>query len=509
MNTFKRYLLTITATTFAGVFFLRIFHYGFIYEKPSEIILGCLPTVLITLGLIAICSFVLWAPLTKFDAVIEKGINKKDAITKKDINFCLKAYKRYDITIIVAHIVGFLVGAGATAIITSAKGIAPFNPITFTLIEVQSVATGYMCYIVNYVLVKRIHMAGKMKQIGMKLSENFSLLQNIAMWASVIAATVNMITVPYGMILTHSGTGNEFNTFLIYCLIGAITTIVEFYIVFRMITRTIQKTQRTISNNLLAETITLAEATKHSAETSQNQTAAVKEIVATMHDSTELANNIGERIKEVTSLAEQSRDAVITGNKALQENVSELQNIKNTNMLTIDGIKELNKRINGIWDIVGIINNVADKTKIIAFNAELEAANSGEAGKNFHVVATEIRRLSDNIIDSIKEIREIITEIQKASDTLIHDSEKGTSQIDKGCETAKALENEFESIMNSSITTADSSQQILSNVEQLTGASEQIFITLQEIAKGIESFSQNTASISSASETVKDIAGTL
>ncbi len=224
---------------------------------------------------------------------------------------------------------------------------------------------------------------------------------------------------------------------------------------------------------------------------------------------TELANNIGVKIKEVTALAEQSRDAVISGNEALQNNVNELLNIKNTNILTIDGIKDLNNKINGIWDIIGIINNVADKTKIIAFNAELEASNSGEAGKNFHVVATEIRRLSDNIIDSIKEIKEIITEIQKASDTLIQDSEKGSIQIDNGCESAKSLENEFESILQSSKTTADSSRQILSNVEQLTGASEQIFIALQDIAKGIESFSQNITSVSTSSEAVKNIASLL
>lgn len=507
MKTFRRYFWTICATTYAGVFFLRIFHYGFIYEKPSEIILGCVPTVLITLGLILICSIFQWPLLTKFDKIIEKGKENPASITKKDLKYCMKAYRNYDIIIIIAHAVGFLIGAGSTAIISSAKGIAPFNPITFTIIEIQSVATGFMCYTINYVLVKRIHMAGQMRQIGIKLSENLYLVQNVAMWASVDSSIINMITIPYGIILNSRTYG--FNTFIIYCLIGWVTSLVEFFIVFRVITKTIQRTQQSISNNLLSETITLADATKQSAENSQNQTAAVKEIVATMHDSTELANDIGEKIKEVTSLAEQSRDAVISGNQALQKNVNELLNIKNTNILTIDGIKELNNKINGIWDIISIINNVADKTKIIAFNAELEASNSGEAGKNFHVVATEIRRLSDNIIDSIKEIREIITEIQKASDTLIQDSEKGSAQIDSGCESAHALENEFESIMQSSITTADSSNQILSNVEQLTGASEQIFITLQEIAKGIESFSQNTASISSSSETVKEIASRL
>ncbi len=507
MKTFKRYLFTILPTTYTGVFFLRIFHYGFIYEKPSEILLGCIPTVFITLALIVICSFVQWPLLNKFDEVIEKGKKNPESITKKDINFCMKAYRNYDIIIIVANAIGFLVGAGSTAIITSAKGIAPFNPITFTLIEIQSLATGFMCYTVNYVLVKRIHMASEMRQIGIKLSENLQQVQNVAMWASIDASIINMMTVPYGTILNSRM--YAFNTFIIYCLIGWITSLVEFFIVFKVINKRIQKTQKTVSDNLLAESTTLADATKQSAETSQNQSAAVKEIVATMHDSTELANNIGEKIKEVTTLAEQSRDAVISGNQALQKNVEELQNIKNTNILTIDGIKELNNKINGIWDIIGIINNVADKTKIIAFNAELEASNSGEAGKNFHVVATEIRRLSDNIIDSIKEIKEIITEIQKASDTLIQDSEKGTAQIDSGCESAHSLESEFESIMQSSITTADSSKQILNNVEQLTGASEQIFITLQDIAKGIESFSQNITSVSTASESVKDIASLL
>ena len=504
MNTFKKYFLTICATTYSGVFFLRIFHYGFIYENPIQIIKGCVPTVLITLGLILICSCFQWPLLNKFDEVIEKGKKNKASITKKDINFCHKAYRNYDIIIIIAHLVGFLVGAGSTAIIESAKGIVPFNPVTFTLIELQSVATGFMCYTVNYVIVKRIHMANLMRHIGIPLTENLQRVQNVAMWASIDASIINMMTVPYGIVLNSRQFA--FNTFVVYALIGWFVSLFEFLIVFKVITKRIQKTQKSISDNLLAESTTLAGATKQSAETSQNQSAAVKEIVATMHDSTELANSIGEKIKEVTMLAEQSRDAVISGNQALQNNVNELLNIKNTNILTIDGIKDLNNKINGIWDIIGIINNVADKTKIIAFNAELEASNSGEAGKNFHVVATEIRRLSDNIIDSIKEI---IAEIQKASDTLIQDSEKGTIQIDNGCESARSLENEFESIMQSSKTTADSSRQILSNVEQLTGASEQILIALQDIAKGIESFSQNITSVSTSSEAVKDIASLL
>ena len=73
MKTFKRYFWTICATTYSGVFFLRIFHYGFIYEKPSEIILGCVPTVLITFLLIIIFSLIQWPVLKGFDKIIEKA----------------------------------------------------------------------------------------------------------------------------------------------------------------------------------------------------------------------------------------------------------------------------------------------------------------------------------------------------------------------------------------------------------------------------------------------------
>ena len=507
MTTFKKYLGIICATTFTGVFFLRIFHYTFIFAEPAQILAGCIPTLSITLMLIAICSFIQFPLLTNFDRIIKKGRNNPDSVTESDRNFCRKAFRNYDIIIIVAHILGFLIGAGSTTIIEALKGIVPFNIVTFTLIELQSVGVEFMCYTINNVLVKRIHMASLMREIGIENSDNLTKVQNVAVSSSVYVAVMDMLCVPYHLLKFPQEDG--FKLFFRYGVIGAVMSIMAFFAIYILIAKKIQRSEKNISDNLLLETQNLAEATKESAENSQNQSAAVKEIVATMHDSTELANNIGEKIKEVTSLAEKSRDAVVSGSAALQHNVQELLDIKNTNMLTIEGIKSLNTKINGIWDIVSIINNVADQTKIIAFNAELEASSSGEAGKNFHIVATEIRRLSDNIIDSIKEIREIIAEIQKASDTLILDSEKGSNQIDSGCESARSLESGFESIMQSSKATADSSHEILENVGQLTGASEQIFIALQQIAQGIESFSQSTSNISNASENVKQIASLL
>ena len=170
------------------------------------------------------------------------------------------------------------------------------------------------------------------------------------------------------------------------------------------------------------------------------------------------------------------------------------------------GIKSLGDKIENIWNIVTLINSVADQAKIIAFNAELEASAAGESGKNFHIVATEIRRLANGIIDGTKEIKEQIGEIQQSSDTLILASESGTEKIQQGVDNARNLELRFGSIKNASEITADSAGDITKIIQQQAAATEQMLSTLKQRASGVESFSGAIRDISVASQKLQDIA---
>ncbi|MBQ7167446.1 MAG: hypothetical protein IJR93_10930 [Treponema sp.] len=264
--------------------------------------------------------------------------------------------------------------------------------------------------------------------------------------------------------------------------------------------------ERELGDKMFTETQNLAVAAKENAATSQDQSAAVKEIVATMEDNNALSENIAVKIKDVSSVAGKTSSDVSDGVSHLELNVSQLREIAEANKNTISGIKNLSEKIDNIWDIVTLINSVADQAKIIAFNAELEASSAGEAGKNFHIVATEIRRLADGIIDGTKEIKEKINEIQQSSDSLILASENGTVKIEEGCDTARSLEERFESIKNASEVTAASASDITTIIQQQAAASEQILITLKQIAAGVENFTAATESISSASQNLKAIA---
>ncbi|MBR6913035.1 MAG: hypothetical protein IKN34_04420 [Treponema sp.] len=264
--------------------------------------------------------------------------------------------------------------------------------------------------------------------------------------------------------------------------------------------------ERVLGDKLHAETLNLATATKENAATSQDQSASVKEMVATMEDTNNLSESISVKIKDVSAVAHKTSSDVISGVESLGKNLEKLHDIFDANQNTIKGIKSLGEKIENIWDIVTLINSVADQAKIIAFNAELEASSAGEAGKNFHIVATEIRRLADGIIDGTKEIKSRITEIQQSSDSLILASESGTEKINEGCECAKELEQKFESIRNASEITATSAEDITSIIQQQAVASEQMLATLKQIATGVENFTQSTENISAAAQVVQGIA---
>ena len=261
--------------------------------------------------------------------------------------------------------------------------------------------------------------------------------------------------------------------------------------------------EQELGKSLFEETQNLVVSAKENAATAQDQSAAVKEIVATMEDSNALSESISKKIQSVSKVADKTSRDVVAGVASIEQNVAQLHAIFDANQQTIDGMKVLSERIESIWDIVTLINNVADQAKIIAFNAELEASSAGEAGKSFRIVANEIRRLSDGIIDGTKEIKERINEIQHSSDSLILASESGTQKINEGYESAKNLGEMFESIKNSAEVTADSAGDITEIIQQQTTASEQILIALKQISAGVENFTVATDNISSSSENIR------
>ncbi|MBN2873998.1 MAG: methyl-accepting chemotaxis protein [Spirochaetales bacterium] len=260
------------------------------------------------------------------------------------------------------------------------------------------------------------------------------------------------------------------------------------------------------SGELFAAVQDLSVTSQEITTTSNQQAAAVKEIVSTMEDSDQLSRSIAVRINEVSSIANDTRRVVDEGDTRVRRILEKMREIRGSNDGTIHGIRTLGEKIDSIWEIVNIINGIADQTKIIAFNAELEAAAAGQAGKNFQIVAAEIRRLADSTVTSTTAIKNKITEIQHSSDHLIIASEEGTSRIQEGDAITEELRAMFEDIRGSSEISAKSAEKIALSINQQVTAFEQILLTLRQISEGIDNFVTTTRATVKSTASLKEMA---
>lgn len=69
----------------------------------------------------------------------------------------------------------------------------------------------------------------------------------------------------------------------------------------------------------------------------------------------------------------------------------------------------LHRSVQALAEIVGYISRIADASKLLALNASIEAARSGEAGRGFAVVAGEVRKLADDTRAATRRASEMIT----------------------------------------------------------------------------------------------------
>ncbi|MFP4178641.1 MAG: methyl-accepting chemotaxis protein [Spirochaetaceae bacterium] len=260
---------------------------------------------------------------------------------------------------------------------------------------------------------------------------------------------------------------------------------------------------------VLSESIqNLSTSAQEIASTSNEQAAAVKEILSTMEDADQVSKDNMKKIEEVAAIANNTKQNVEKGFELIKTSLGKMEEIRNTNSDTIVGIKTLGERITSIWEIVNIINSIADQTKIIAFNAELEAAAAGDAGKNFQIVAGEIRRLADSTVNSTNEIKGKINEIQHASDKLIVASEEGTQRITEGWDISSNIRGIFEEVLNSSEISASSADEITRSTKMQVSSFEQIFTTLKQISESIDSFVESTNYTNEVSDQLSEITET-
>ena len=225
-------------------------------------------------------------------------------------------------------------------------------------------------------------------------------------------------------------------------------------------------------------------AAEQQATVSSEQSAAVAEITSTMEELSASSTQIADHSNAVVEIATKTWDDTKKGASAVESVIMKMNDINSDSLNSIHEIVDLGRKSKEISKVMEIINSIADQTKLIAFNAALEASSAGEAGKRFGVVAVEIRRLADSVMESTGEIEGKINEIQEAINRLVIASEKGSKGIQEGMEYSGQTADLLIGIVDAAQATKDSAKQISLSTQQQKTASGQVVAALREIVAG-------------------------
>ncbi|MBN2405020.1 MAG: methyl-accepting chemotaxis protein [Coriobacteriia bacterium] len=247
-------------------------------------------------------------------------------------------------------------------------------------------------------------------------------------------------------------------------------------------------------------------ATEQQASGAAEQAASISETTATMEELAATYRQIADNANQVVRMAEASLGSAESGQQAVMNTLTAMEEIKSRSQSSASKILSLGERSQQIGQVLIIINSIADQTKILALNAAIEAARAGEAGKGFSVVAIEIRKLAESVVESTREIETIMTEIQSAANDLVIATEAELRQVQSGVDLAGVTGDSLEQIFDMIEQTTVAAKEISGATQQQKSATEQVVKAMREVAAVAQQTAAGSKQVATAAEQLAVIA---
>lgn len=235
----------------------------------------------------------------------------------------------------------------------------------------------------------------------------------------------------------------------------------------------------------------IAETISHIAERTEDQVSACSDAVTEIVKLSDLSNLIASETAKVVSGNIEVQKSLQESSQLIEKLVNSIELTSQQNSVTAVEVDALVKEAEKVSGIISSVETIAQQTNLLSLNAAIEAARAGDMGRQFAVVADEIRKLSMNAQIAASEIKDTV---QNISDRIVKLSEEivdGFIKVQVEAQHAKIAKQSLE-------TTSQVIEDTLESMDHINNLTNDEAVAANNIKKTIEDFSSLTQDISAA-----------
>jgi len=172
-------------------------------------------------------------------------------------------------------------------------------------------------------------------------------------------------------------------------------------------------------------------------------------------------------------------------------------------------IVALSEKTQAIGDIIATVNDVSERSHLLALNASIEAAAAGEQGRSFAIVAAEMKLLADQAKGATRNVRSILGDIQRGINSSVMLTEEAVKRVASGKERTDAGHAAIEELAARVQENVQTFQQIVASTNQQQIGIEQVTIALQNIREASQQTASSTRQLDQAAGDLGELSRTL